>query len=889
MSVLDGHSVLGIILGASNWPRSPKLDPDPGSFPTNPFTASKTFFCRYLTSNDGVGVPKENILDLFDSDDSPYELNRRIEDFLEERKTRIAEISDVFFFFVGHGDFYSRNSFYLATRYLDAEHINTTRYDFENIASILQQRAGASRHILFIDACFAAGALGAYLRQEINNPASRLNEIAQRHVPQRGCALFCASGSEAFAKTLPGSTFTMFSGALEQVLSSAPEGREKYLSLRELGRETEKVIRQHFGRQGVIPEIHTPVADEGDIADLRIFPRLVKERTQHSPATSASTTTDNEPTIDPSVASSNHRQLSKKAQKVPAPKQKMYLRLGAAVALLIAALVAYQSPNFSGGSKNRTPVVVEQQQQAPRNSFNPVYTVDLLPSVKQLVEKLGSGLEFLVDREASDKVKMSLSKILAYSGDIEAAKQVLLNISDDRYRLGALELIVTLLAENGDYQEAVKLVRATDDDLFRVALLTDLAKKMHFDGVYGLSKSWLEEAREIALQLEDPEVKSTSVKLVAKGYAVTGKFDTAIRLGSENLSAEEFGRLKTNLVWELSHLEMFEDARGVLQRITEPTLRRYGYVNAIDGANLSGRPEIAEQFLESAGELLSRSHELTDIAAAYREQGKEQQAQTLLRESYEILLDDRRLDWEERASRILSTIETYYGIGYQSYPQLDSKLVTPMIDEAVRSIEKALDEGGAEQSDDLLAKAAGYYSLAGEIETAMEVHKLKPNPFSHEAVGYSELVVGAARADRLDVVDNLPLVAPTDFYAMARDRAMNGEANSVLSYIDNFENPSKRLLQFEVADGLASSSKLENATLLLNEMLNSLSVEEASDFGVLRLFALAFARVGEFDRAFVLAKRIADRNTQVKVLEDIGYIMVGQEPPIFYIGFPSFF
>jgi hypothetical protein len=274
-------------LGASEWPHASKLNIDSEQFPENPFLKSKEFVEEYLKSSTGFHLQSGDILDLFDTSDSPYEINKRIEDFLISHMDSSNDITDIIFYYVGHGDYFDRNSYFIATRHLDLNHIKTTRYDIEDVIDLLMVHAGDCRHTLIIDACFAAGAIGAYLRQDIANPAKRMNEIVQKHIPKRGSALFCASGSDTFAKTLPGSSYCMFTGALAKALDGSPEQGGSLYTLRELGRKTESIIRQQFGRSGVIPEVHTPVADEGDIADVALFPRFFDPTLGVRPQTSA--------------------------------------------------------------------------------------------------------------------------------------------------------------------------------------------------------------------------------------------------------------------------------------------------------------------------------------------------------------------------------------------------------------------------------------------------------------------------------------------------------------------------------------------------------------------------------------------------------------------------
>lgn len=270
---VKGSEILAILMGATAWPKAQKLNVDEAKFNINPFNASKAFVLEYLSSERGLRLPSENIRDLFDSESSPYELKKNVEEFLQERKSKLKTITDVIFYYVGHGDYFENSGYYIATRHLDTNDINNTGFDISNITSALLDKAGSSRHILIIDACYAAGAQIAY-RQDITNTAEVINKITKKHKPRLGTALFCAAGPRAFAKTLPGQEFTMFTGAFAKAIRQRDDQTDNLISLRELGEEMQAIIRDEYGSGGVLPEIHTPIADDGDIATVQLFPRF---------------------------------------------------------------------------------------------------------------------------------------------------------------------------------------------------------------------------------------------------------------------------------------------------------------------------------------------------------------------------------------------------------------------------------------------------------------------------------------------------------------------------------------------------------------------------------------------------------------------------------------
>jgi hypothetical protein len=275
-SQIVGDQVVAIVLGASRWPKFEKLNLDPEKHDSNPFRNSKEFFVSYLISADGLALPEENILDLFDDGSSPYDLKKKIVSFITERKNEIGDLSDVIFYYVGHGDYFEKDQYYVATKFLDAADIKATRLDVEDITSIFLDFAGSSRHVLFLDSCYAAGAQSAF-RQNVESAAKSISKLAEKYCPKLGTALFCAAGPRKYAKTVPGQEMTMFSGALSKALSKPITDHDFLFSLRELGLEMEQIIRDDFGSEGVLPEVHTPISDQGDIALAKIFPRFVSK------------------------------------------------------------------------------------------------------------------------------------------------------------------------------------------------------------------------------------------------------------------------------------------------------------------------------------------------------------------------------------------------------------------------------------------------------------------------------------------------------------------------------------------------------------------------------------------------------------------------------------
>lgn len=71
-----GENILAIVMGASEWPNFKKLNAKEEDYSSNPFINSKNFVLNYFCSRNGLGIPDQNVLDLFDDEAPPYELKK---------------------------------------------------------------------------------------------------------------------------------------------------------------------------------------------------------------------------------------------------------------------------------------------------------------------------------------------------------------------------------------------------------------------------------------------------------------------------------------------------------------------------------------------------------------------------------------------------------------------------------------------------------------------------------------------------------------------------------------------------------------------------------------------------------------------------------------------
>src|SRR6266567_6532231 len=104
----SSQTTLVILLGASEWPFAPEFQ---GS---EAFAKAAQRLKAYFLNPRPFGLPAENLLDLFNSDQSADELDVEIGQFLERRiaatKATGNAARDLLLYFVGHGGFVGRDS-----------------------------------------------------------------------------------------------------------------------------------------------------------------------------------------------------------------------------------------------------------------------------------------------------------------------------------------------------------------------------------------------------------------------------------------------------------------------------------------------------------------------------------------------------------------------------------------------------------------------------------------------------------------------------------------------------------------------------------------------------------------------------------------------------------
>jgi hypothetical protein len=269
--LVEPRTTLAIVLGASKWPLSPKL---PAS---EAFTNSAQRFLDYLQTEDGFNLPFDNLLNLFDLEKSPDDIDQAISKFLIERQKQLAEAGtvakDLIIYYVGHGGFTpGQQEYVLAIRLTRQDREGASSIRISDLARTLKQDAARLRRYLIFDCCFAATVFKEF---QSSGPAQAAHLKTLGEFPTKGTALLCAASARDVAVAPRDQRYTMFSGALLEVLQRGSPELDTYITLAQVGDRVKEVIRDTYPDDTVRPEVLSPDQREGDIAAMPLFPNPV--------------------------------------------------------------------------------------------------------------------------------------------------------------------------------------------------------------------------------------------------------------------------------------------------------------------------------------------------------------------------------------------------------------------------------------------------------------------------------------------------------------------------------------------------------------------------------------------------------------------------------------
>ncbi|MGO7443600.1 endolytic transglycosylase MltG [Rhizobium ruizarguesonis] len=257
-----------IIFGASEWPN------DPDRFVgAQQFHNSAAHFRQYCLSPAGLNLRPDAVLDLFDDDRPASSQDRNIYKFLTGFEARSGlPLTDIIIYYVGHGTFSESDRTYcLLVRDTNSDNIGASAYRITSLARTMQVSAPHCRKYIILDACFSGSAV---------IPMSSVDDKIEMEMRDaavgEGTAFFCAASWKDAALTQKSEEYTMFSGALVEVLQNGVAGAGPTLSLTDLYQSVRQTIRDRYKSFGVNAELHVPDQRDGDVSRIGLFPNSAK-------------------------------------------------------------------------------------------------------------------------------------------------------------------------------------------------------------------------------------------------------------------------------------------------------------------------------------------------------------------------------------------------------------------------------------------------------------------------------------------------------------------------------------------------------------------------------------------------------------------------------------
>jgi Caspase domain len=266
---------VAILLGASRWELHEALD-DEKMRPA--YEAAYRRVRSYLRSEQGLGLPERNLLDLFNSRDTSLEQDQHIRDFLRQQvSNEVATCTDILFYFIGHGSTNRDGRFVFILRSTERNRITQTAYAARDFADALKRETPTQRYWLLLDCCASAKAYVEF------QPSRSVYDVLHGDVdqflpvlPDSGAALFAACSSDAVALVNVTDGTTLFTAALMNVLERGDPALGEMLTLSEIAKLTQAEINSKVGPQSVRPEVSDPDERKGKISLTPFFPNAAR-------------------------------------------------------------------------------------------------------------------------------------------------------------------------------------------------------------------------------------------------------------------------------------------------------------------------------------------------------------------------------------------------------------------------------------------------------------------------------------------------------------------------------------------------------------------------------------------------------------------------------------
>jgi hypothetical protein len=302
-SAPEPSRTLAILFGASRWPEFPGLDSEAAA---PAYLAAAASFRDYLLSEDGLGLPQANLLDLFDSSAGVVDQDRKIRKFILDKASATATIQDLIVMFIGHGSTAQNHKFIFILRSTSRDQRELSAYKSENLGRALKDTAPTIRKWVFLDCCAASAAYGDF--QPASEPAKVMEDDAEISFPPDGAAFYAACDSSDFAYNDPKAGSRMFTAALTDVLKKGDPTLSERLTLSEVAALTLAEINRRHGPDRVRPYLGNPDQRKGELSSLPFFPNPARRKMSVEAQLEAlqSTVTDLERSVEDRLTAFQH-------------------------------------------------------------------------------------------------------------------------------------------------------------------------------------------------------------------------------------------------------------------------------------------------------------------------------------------------------------------------------------------------------------------------------------------------------------------------------------------------------------------------------------------------------------------------------------------------------
>lgn len=271
-SILLPGSTAAVVLGAHDWT-------DAGMTRAPSFLRSAKGIVQYLLDSAGLKLDPPLVLDLVDDLTPATEQLARIRDtlntLLRERRDEGRPVADLLVYYVGHGYTDDQGHLSMLVRRSRKGLESVTGIRASDLAQVLRVAAPQQRRMVVLDCCFSEAAAKGFVGQSGSLDqavaASAAKDLRDDH-PQRGTLLLCSSPTSEISIGPPTDEYTLFTGAVLDVLRYGAPGRAGALSFADLRDEAYDRMVIRLGADAPRPALHQTDARQGDLTRMPAFP-----------------------------------------------------------------------------------------------------------------------------------------------------------------------------------------------------------------------------------------------------------------------------------------------------------------------------------------------------------------------------------------------------------------------------------------------------------------------------------------------------------------------------------------------------------------------------------------------------------------------------------------